>query len=246
MKIRLSPYLAAAAAVAVVSCAKQPAGPEFGIAATDTLIHRNGISCKVEYRFASILNAADSPALTAIEQANLGYFFGLEAFSGTVREAAATAVEQIADIYLADSLPAGCGNTEYEISAESEGAVVDTLVTYTVTTSSYTGGAHGMYSRENYVYSLEGGYEITLYDLFTAAQQENLDRLIRRKLYGQYGVLDDEGLAAAGFFPEYIASTDNFRVTPEGIVFSYNPYEIAYYGLGCIEVEVTREELAGL
>ena len=103
-----------------------------------------------------------------------------------------------------------------------------------------------MYSRENYVYSLDGGYEITLVDLFTEAQLESLGRLIRRKLYEQYDVRDDEGLVAAGFCPEYIAPTENFLVTPESIVFCYNPYEIGCYALGSVEVEVTREELAGL
>lgn len=174
MKTRISLLLAAALLAAAGSCTKRPVQPRFGIAATDTLVSRNGIACKIEYRFASILNAGKSPALTAIEQANIGYFFDLEAFSGTVREAAAAAIGQFADIYLADSLPTGSGNAEYEISAESEGAVVDTLIVYTITQSSYTGGAHGMYSRENYVYSLDGGYEITLADLFTEAQLESL------------------------------------------------------------------------
>lgn len=246
MKIRLSTLFAAIAAAAVVSCTKHPVQPEFGIAATDTLVERNGIACNIEYRFASILNAEDSPALAAIEQANIGYFFELEAFSGTAQEAAAAAIGQIADTYLADSLPAGAAGMEYEISAESEGAVVDTLVTYTITRSSYTGGAHGIYGSFNYVYSLAGGYEITLADLFTDTQLDNLDRLIRRKLYEQYDARDDEGLSAAGFFPEYIGPTENFRVTAESIVFDYNLYEIGCYALGGVEVEVTREELAGL
>lgn len=62
MKIRLSTLFAAIAAAAVVSCTKHPVQPEFGIAATDTLVERNGIACNIEYRFASILNAEDSPA----------------------------------------------------------------------------------------------------------------------------------------------------------------------------------------
>ena len=85
MKTRIS-LLLAAALLAAGSCTKRPVQPRFGIAATDTLVSRNGIACKIEYRFASILNAGKSPALTAIEQANIGYFFDLEAFSGTVRE----------------------------------------------------------------------------------------------------------------------------------------------------------------
>ena len=92
MKTRISLLLVAALLAAAGSCTKRPVQPRFGIAATDTLVSRNGIACKIEYRFASILNAGKSPALTAIEQANIGYFFDLEAFSGTVREAAAAAI----------------------------------------------------------------------------------------------------------------------------------------------------------
>lgn len=40
--------------------------------------------------------------------------------------------------------------------------------------------------------------------------------------------------------------TENFRITPEGIVFLYNPYDIGCYALGYIEVTVTGEELETL
>ena len=69
---------------------------------------------------------------------------------------------------------------EGEISAESEGSVVDTLLCYIITRSSYTGGAHGIYGTECYTYSLAGGYEITTADLFTEAQLERLNELIRK------------------------------------------------------------------
>lgn len=245
MKIR-TPLLLAAAALAVVSCTKHPVRPEFGIAATDTLVNRNGISCNIEYRFASILNAGDSPALTAIEQANIGYFFELEDFSGTVQEAAAAAISQFADIYLADSLPAGSVGMEYEISAESEGVVVDTLVTYTISKWSYTGGAHGIYGTVAHVYSLAGGYEITLADLFTETQLAGMETLLRKKLYEEYETDSDEGLSEQGFFPEDIGLTENFQIGPAWITFIYNPYDIGCYALGGVEVTFSDEELAAL
>ena len=54
---------------------------------------------------------------------------------------------------------------------------------------------------------------------------------------------DDEELAQRGFFPETIAPTENFEVTPEGIVFHYNPYDIACYAIGEVDVPFTKEEL---
>ena len=46
--------------------------------------------------------------------------------------------------------------------------------------------------------------------------------------------------------PEIIGVTENFLVTPEGITFYYNPYDIGCYALGSVEVSVSREQLAGL
>ena len=135
---------------------------------------------------------------------------------------------------------------EGEISVESEGSVVDTLLCYVITRASYTGGAHGIYGTECYNYSLAGGYEITTADLFTETQLERLNRLIREDIYEQYGVRSDEELETKGFFPEYIGVTENFLVTPEGITFYYNPYDIGCYALGSVEVSVSREQLAGL
>ena len=57
------------------------------------------------------------------------------------------------------------------------------------------------------------------------------------------GPADDEELAQRGFFPETIAPTENFEVTPEGIVFHYNPYDIACYAIGEVDVPFTKEEL---
>ena len=60
--------LLAAAALTAGSCTKRPVRPQFTVVSTDSLISGNGFSCDFEYRFASIANAQDSPALAAIER----------------------------------------------------------------------------------------------------------------------------------------------------------------------------------
>ncbi|MZK05547.1 DUF3298 domain-containing protein, partial [Enterobacter hormaechei] len=52
-----------------------------------------------------------------------------------------------------------------------------------------------------------------------------------------------EALDEQGFFPEYIALTENFQITPEGITNNNNPYAIGCYALGAVEVAIGREEL---
>lgn len=238
------------AAVLAAGCTTRPVAPRFELFSLDTLVGSAGSGSRVEYRFATIRNAGESAALEAIEQANVNYFFQQEAFSGPAAEAAAQTLSEIAeelDIPGRDASEAVAfpGGEAYETSAESEGAVVDTLVTYVIYRSSYLGGAHGLYTTECHTYSLQDGYELSAADLFGEERLDALATAIRRKLYDRYGVDDDEGLRDAGFFPEYIGVTENFRITPEGVTFHYNPYDIGCYALGDIEVAFGREELAG-
>lgn len=239
---RLPALLPLAAAALAVSCSPRPTAPDFGERSVDTLLRHGAASCRVEYRFATIRNADASEALRTIEQANIGYFFELEEFSGTPAEAADSALHEIARECLPD-LPERAEAPTYEIAVESQGTVVDTLLTYVIVRSSYLGGAHGSYATNYHNYSLRDGYELCTADLFTPEQLREIDRRIRLKLLEQYDATDDEGLAAAGLFPDYITATENFLVTPYGITFHYNPYEIGCYALGAVEVEFSTGEL---
>lgn len=230
--------------VAAAACTKRTAQPVLDMIAVDTLLSATDLSCNIEYRFATITNASSSPALEAIEQANINYFFGLEAFTGPVREAIRASLREIGENYLSEQ--PGAIEAEYEISTESEGWVVDTLFCYVIDRSSYTGGAHGMYGTECHVYSLTDGFEISLADLFDDEQLKRLDQSIRDEIYEQYGVRSDAELQAKGFFPEYITATENFTITDEGITFIYTPYVIGCYALGTVEVTLDRATLAGL
>lgn len=219
------------------SCRRQTVMPQFDIVVTDTVAVRGGIPCRFQYAFTSIANADEAPALQAIQESNMLYFFGLEHFQGGVQEAVDWSIGQFMDEYIGtldESVPQW--ETEMEMAVESEARVVDTLLVYTISSSNYTGGAHGMYSINCHNYSIAGGYELALSDLFDAARQEALIGLIRNKLYEQFGVTGDEGLVAQGFFPEYISTTENFEVTEDGITFYYNPYDIGCYALGGVEV----------
>lgn len=225
-------------------CSDKPVQPKFVSVDIDTTFACGPMQYTVQYNFASIANTSESAALQAIEEANIRSFFGLEDFTGTAREAAAAALDELRQEALLTSDSAyGWENTE---AAQSEAAVVDSLLVYTITRASYTGGAHGIYTLSVRNYSLSGGYELTLADLFGDAKRQALDSLIRIKLYEQFNVADDEGLATEGFFPEYIGATENFAVTPEGITFYYNPYDIGCYALGDVEVSIQNEELDNL
>lgn len=231
--------------VATLTSCHRPVAPRFELLALDTLLGDGTYDCRVEYRFATIANASKSAALQTIQRHNIDYFFELEAFEGTAEEAAAESLRQL-DRQLRLPEPVSAGRMECEVSVESEGTKTDSLLTYAIYRSSYLGGAHGMYTTEYHTYSLTTGRELTAADLFGPQRMEPLAALIRAKLYERYRATDDDGLAAAGFFPEYISATDNFRFAPGQVVFCYNPYEIGCYALGNIEVAIDCDTLLAL
>lgn len=239
--------LAALALTAFAACTDRPAKPRFQATVLDTLLVQPTYDCQVGYRFAAIANARKSEALRTIERSNINYFFELEDFEGSAAEAIAESLRQTdRQLALPEELRPDNHKAEYEISVESEGSVVDTLLCYMIYRSSYLGGAHGMYSTEYHTYSLTDGYELSAADLLGEEKMEPLQALIRTKLCRTYNAATDEELSAAGFFPDYISVTDNFRITPQGMIFHYNPYEIACYANGEIDVEISREELEAL
>jgi len=248
---RLKIFFAGVIAAGSVACTPKTVMPEFGRMVVDTTFQAGPMNFTVQYEFASIANAADSPALEAIEQANVAAFFGLEEFAGSAREAAAQAIAQLVE--QGEAVDAAIEpETERHVfdayvTSVSDAVVVDTVLVYSISFSEYTGGAHGMYGQRVRNYSLRGGYALELCDLFDDVQLQGLKTLVREKLYEQFGVSSDEGLAEQGFFPEYIDTTDNFAVTDDGgLVFYYNPYDIGCYALGSVEVRIDGTEIAAL
>lgn len=235
-------YLAMLVSLLTAGCRQaRQTEPELRYLDNDTTFTVGNVSCSVIYNYLTIANASRREAFQAIEEANMGYFFNLENFAGSPDEAYRASLHQLRTEL--DPTAEAVNNWDATIRVEAQGRVVDSLLVYCISRSSYTGGAHGLQRTDCHNYSLRGGYELTLSDLFAPQQQKTLAALIRTRLYDMYGVTGDEGLTELGFFPEYIDATENFRITPEGITFVYNPYDIGCYALGHVEVAVSNEEL---
>ena len=240
MRFSVFTLLAAFAAMTAGGC-RRTAEPQFAERSLDTVVQCGAVPCDLSYRFLTIANAGRSESLAAIENANVNHFFALEDFTGTAEEAARRFIERFAADYACDTLytPA----MRYSVSVAATQTPVDSLIVYTIRRTSYTGGAHGMRTTEYHNYWTKGGYELSLGDLFAEEELPQLTERIKAKLREQYGAADDEELAQRGFFPEAIAPTENFEATPGGIIFHYNPYDIACYAMGEIDVPFAREEL---
>lgn len=120
----------------------------------------------------------------------------------------------------------------------------DSLLSYAVEYSDYTGGAHGSY-RLTYV-NIDLGNLVTLSeeDIFAPDYYKPLSEIIAAKLAEKYGVPSPDSLINKGFVDiREIEPNDNFRLTPEGIQYTYNQYEIAPYSMGVIDLFIPYAEL---
>ena len=108
----------------------------------------------------------------------------------------------------------------------------------------YTGGAHGYGYTFIFNYSLLTGALVHEEDLFVDDYFEPLHHLLVEALIHQTENVDTEReLRAMGFSIEDIVPNDNFYVTEDGLVYVYNPYDIASYAMGRIDIYLSRSAI---
>lgn len=113
----------------------------------------------------------------------------------------------------------------------------------------YTGGAHGMYTEYCVNYSLRDQQFVYLKDILPG-----LDRPEVKKRYEEIMVpmltskarriLSEGSGGTMTLLADKVYPTGNFAFTADGIVFRYQPYEIAPWACGVVEVPLNREEIA--
>lgn len=103
-------------------------------------------------------------------------------------------------------------------------------------TYEYIGGAHGNHGTSYSSYNIASHKIITLQDVLTPAGIKMLPALLEKNIRKQYRIKETEKLSETLLFGDTIEPNDNFFVTGKGIVFGYNPYEIAAYAAGEILV----------
>lgn len=105
----------------------------------------------------------------------------------------------------------------------------------------YAGGAHGMNTKINYVFDIKTGEQLTEEDVFGQGFERKVGKLLDEKA----NTLRAEGILPAEdeFYNDwYIEPNGNFALTDSSIIYTFNPYEIAPYCFGIIDIEVMRNE----
>lgn len=111
-------------------------------------------------------------------------------------------------------------------------------------TGEYFGGAHGAYSQIYYNIDTRDGTLIHEDNLFVGGSVDKVSKLIRAEIPNTENsngdpitLLDDV---------ETLQPSENFYFGNKGIVFIYNPYEIAPYSDGIIKITIPYEKVMSL
>ena len=121
------------------------------------------------------------------------------------------------------------------------------LWSYAMDVYEYTGGAHGNRYLLIQNYDLETGDMVNEQDLFIDDYYEPLKTLLLNALIAQTDNAESKrDLRRMGYSVADVVPNENFYVTKEGITYVYNPYEIAPYAMGCIEIFLPWETVRPL
>ncbi|RYC70268.1 MULTISPECIES: DUF3298 and DUF4163 domain-containing protein [Spirosoma] len=122
----------------------------------------------------------------------------------------------------------------------------ENVLTVKMETYAYTGGAHPNSNQSFFTFNRETGQPLNLSDMVsdTVALLGVVEKAFRK----QQQLLPQYNLEERGYFLHdgRFFLPANVGLSPKGMIFYYNPYEIAAYAVGPIEVTVPYEQLNGI
>lgn len=118
------------------------------------------------------------------------------------------------------------------------------LEQFQVATETYTGGAHGMYWLNLYVFNMNSQKQLTIDDIVIKNKKDKLEKVAKQKYYEFLKEMDISTEEMADHWEFFL--TDNFSFDNKGLVLLYQPYEITPYVMGMPELHISYAELSGI
>lgn len=96
----------------------------------------------------------------------------------------------------------------------------------------------------HYNFDMEKCQRITLSRLFKEGVRGKITALLKEQLMKTLEVADESALMAIGYYNiDHLVANENFLIQEDGIMWTYNPLEIACYKAGVTEVKLSYEQL---
>ncbi len=210
--------------------------------------------CSVKFNIQYLTKAHSKEVLTKINQLILTKVIGMEYDSLSLKEAAKSFSQNFLKTYREDLkqlrrdslLPEEGMNYSYQqtchLTQQKNG-----ILTFRSTVYQYLGGAHPNQTAQLFNIMAETGKLVTLSDVFKSGYEEELDGLLIDQLMADNQVQSKEELMDLGYFVNTdIFPSASFCVQDDKMIFLYNPYDIAPYALGSIEVALKLSDVREL
>ncbi len=110
----------------------------------------------------------------------------------------------------------------------------------------YTGGAHGLESIVYFNLDLENQKELILSDLLVSNYSNKLTDVAESIFRKDEDLNPTEPLVKYFFENDIFKLTENFAITDEGLLFTYNPYEIRAYAEGTTDILIPYAKIKDL
>ncbi len=114
-------------------------------------------------------------------------------------------------------------------------ALTPTTLTLRSDDSGYSGGAHGFYGVDYQNYTRNGRGPLTLATLFDKEARFKFKTLAETYYRKTFGLKPHQSLIDDHWFNNKFELAENFAITPRGLLFHYNSYEIKPYAAGHTE-----------
>ncbi len=213
-------------------------------------------SCTFQLKFSYPVGVGDQNVLRLVQELFVSDYFGDEYKDLSPEKAVSQYTEDyigfykeleddfVLEVERSNGKPVGAWFSYYEISDNEIKYNQNNILSYSVSFSNYTGGAHGAHSTRYHAIDLKTGKHITEEDIFMEDYQEQLARILVDKIAALNEVQDVEELENIGFFSvDEIFPNDNFLIDETGITYAFNEYEIAAYVVGLTEVHIPYKEI---
>lgn len=128
-----------------------------------------------------------------------------------------------------------------DIRNQGQGVIVERCF------DTYSGGAHGMVTKRYHVLDLEGQRELKIDDLFADYQEKTELRDIVYEELRRYSKLESmQPLSEGIYFSDEPELSFNFFITDEGLGLHWDPYQIAPYVQGAIEIIIPWRDIRSM
>lgn len=118
------------------------------------------------------------------------------------------------------------------------------ILCYSISNVNYFGGAHPNTKFRYLNFDRKTGKLLTLNDILTIGFEGKLNEILDKIIRQTYMLKPEDNLSEKiGLYENKIEFNNNFAITKHGLKFYYNPYEIAPYSIGFIELIIPYSEL---